>query len=159
MRRLFAAVGTLFVVLAFTGVASAQSDPRIGTWKLDAAKSKFENQAYVRATETRTYESSSEGTKASSESVYSDGRKQAYGFNSTPDGKEYSYTGQLPGGAEKVSTKRVGNAYVASSTKGGKVLYTTTHVVSKDGKVLTVTTKGVDANGQNIGSVRVYEKQ
>ena len=39
------------------------------------------------------------------------------------------------------------------------VVLTSTHVVSKDGNAMTITTKGVDANGHQIDSVRVYDKQ
>jgi hypothetical protein len=156
MKR-FLTFATLVVLsLIGSGLLLAQSDPRIGTWKLDTAKSTSENQTYARKSETRTYESSGNTTV---EAVMNDGSKRTYGYNNTPDGKDYPYTGQLPGGAETLSTKRVGDTFIGTSKKGGKVLYTTTNVVSKDGKTLTLTTKGTDANGQNIGSVRVYNRQ
>jgi hypothetical protein len=159
MKRLLVFFAMVALSLVASGVLLAQSDPRIGTWKLDAAKSTFENQTYARKSETRTYESSGNAIKVSSEMIRADGSKQAYGFDATPDGKDYPYTGYQPGGAETLSTKRVGDTFTAVSKKGGKALYTTTNVVSKDGKALTLTTKGTDANGQNIGSVRVYNRQ
>jgi len=43
--------------------------------------------------------------------------------------------------------------------KGGKTLSNVTFVTSSDGKTLTITTAGTDAQGQNIDSVAVYDKQ
>ena len=43
--------------------------------------------------------------------------------------------------------------------KGGKTLSNVTLVTSSDGKTLTVTTTGNDAQGQNIDSVAVFDKQ
>jgi hypothetical protein len=157
MKRFFAAV--VFVVLAFaaTGVISAQSDPRIGTWKLDVVKSKFDAAA-SRKSETRTYESSGGKVMAHVESIGSDGSKQVIGFNGTPDGKDYPYTGE-PNGADTISVKRAGSGFNSESKKGGKMLYTTKSAFSNDGKVMTLTTKGTNASGQSINSVRVYDKQ
>jgi hypothetical protein len=46
-----------------------------------------------------------------------------------------------------------------TNKKGGKVVRTGTHVVSKDGKVMTATSKGTDAQGQPTSMVLVYDKQ
>jgi hypothetical protein len=43
--------------------------------------------------------------------------------------------------------------------KGGKPVQTATSVVSKDGKTRTVTSVGVNAQGQKINNVGVYEKK
>jgi hypothetical protein len=43
--------------------------------------------------------------------------------------------------------------------KDGKEVQRGTRVVSGDGKTLTFTTKGVNASGQQIDNVAVYEKQ
>jgi len=39
------------------------------------------------------------------------------------------------------------------------MLLTTTDSFSADGKIMTLTTKGMNAKGQPVNSVRVYEKQ
>jgi hypothetical protein len=133
---------------------SAQSDPRIGTWKLNVAKSKT-----TRQSETRTYESSGDSITMHTEVVNGDGSKQVYGYTGKTDGKDNPYTGQQPGGAETLSIKRSGNTFTAENKKGGKLLFTTRATVSKDGKVMTLTNKGTDANGQPVNSVLVYDKQ
>jgi hypothetical protein len=44
-------------------------------------------------------------------------------------------------------------------TKTGKVVQTVAEVLSADARTLTFTTTGVNANGQQINNVAVYEKQ
>jgi hypothetical protein len=158
MKRLFIAVSVFVLTLAAAGVISAQSDARIGTWKLNVAKSK-QSANPPRQSETRTYESSGNNITAHSEVVNGDGSKQVYGFDGTPDGKDHPYTGQQPGGAETLSVERAGNTFAAESKKDGKVLFTTKVTFSKDGKVMTLTTKGTDASGHSANSVLVYDKQ
>jgi hypothetical protein len=51
------------------------------------------------------------------------------------------------------------NTVQTVSKKGGKVMTTQTSAVSVDGKTRTVTTKGVNAAGQTVNNVAVYEKQ
>jgi hypothetical protein len=43
--------------------------------------------------------------------------------------------------------------------KGGKTTTTQRNVVAKDGKTRTVTTTGMDAQGQKVNNVAVFEKQ
>lgn len=51
------------------------------------------------------------------------------------------------------------NRYEAIRKKGGKIVLTSINVVSSDGKTMTITTKGVNADGQAVNNVRVYDKQ
>lgn len=157
MKRFFTVISVVVLALAATGVMSAQSDPRIGTWKLDVAKSKFDTAAF-RKSETRTYQSSGGKVMAHVESMSSDGSKQVVEFEGTPDGKDHPYTGQ-PNGAETISVKGAGTGFSSESKKGSKLLYTTKSSFSSDAKVMTLTTKGKNANGQSVNSVRVYDKQ
>lgn len=157
MKRLLTMVAIGVLIFTTVSLVQAQSDPRIGTWKLNAAKSKSD--APPRKSETRTYKSSGDSTTMQVEVVNADGSKQAYGYTGKLDGKDYRYTGQQPGRAETISIKRVGNAMNSESKKDGKVLFTTKATFSSDGKVMTLTTKGTDAKGQSANSVRVYDKQ
>jgi hypothetical protein len=157
MKRLFTGITVLVLALTAVGVMSAQSDPRIGTWKLNVAKSKSDTAPHK--SETRTYEVSGDSTTLHVELINNDGSKQVYGYTGKLDGKDYRYTGQVPGGANTVSVKRGGNQFDSESKKDGKLLYTTRAIFSDDGKIMTLTTKGTDANGQAVNSVRVYDKQ
>jgi hypothetical protein len=158
MKRLLAVLSVPVLTLIVSSAISAQSsqgDPRIGTWKLNVAKSKDN----TRKSETRTYTQSGDSVTAHIEIVNSGGSAQAYGYTGKSDGKDYPWTGQVPGGAETVSVKRVGNTFTSGSKKGGKLLFTTRITFSADGKVMTLTTKGTDADGKPIDAVRVYDKQ
>jgi hypothetical protein len=67
-------------------------------------------------------------------------------------------SGNNPDAAMVARTRINANTVQMVSKKGGKV---TTQVssVSEDGKIRTVTTKGVNAAGQTLNNVAVYEKQ
>ena len=159
MKRTLTIFAVVFLTLAVSGVLRAQSDPFNGTWKLNLEKSKF-NSGQPFKSDTRTYESSSDGFKVTVERVIADGSNQPYAIDAKYDGKDYPITGQGPGGADTISVKHVdANTTVSTLKKSGKVLFTTRTVVSKDGKVLTLTSKGVDSSGKSLNVVLIYEKQ
>ena len=55
---------------------------------------------------------------------------------------------------------RIGaNKYVVNRKKAGKVVLTSTNVVSDDGKTMTITTKGIGEDGRPIDNVTVYDKR
>ena len=72
------------------------------------------------------------------------------------DGRDHP-TSQL-GFDTSAWTRISANEYVVKRKKAGKVVLTSTNVVSRDGKTMTITTKGVDADGRPIHNVRVYDK-
>jgi hypothetical protein len=43
--------------------------------------------------------------------------------------------------------------------KAGKLVQVTTIVLSQDGRTITTTGRGIDAKGQPVNSVAVYDKQ
>ena len=158
MKRLLVVLSVPILALIVSGAVSAQSaqsDPRIGTWKLNVAKSKDN----TRTSDTRTYAQSGDSVTLHVEIVNSDGSTQVYGYTGKADGKDYPWTGKVPGGAETVSIKRAGNTFTAEAKKAGKLLFTTKTTFSADGKVMTLTTKGTGADGKPIDAVRVYDKQ
>jgi hypothetical protein len=155
MKRTIAVLSLLVLCVVAAKTVSAQSDPRIGTWKLNLAKS----QDKTRTNETRTYTQAGDAVKSRIEYVNSNGSRHSYGVIGKPDSKTYPFTGEGPGGAETVSIKRVGNAFIFDAKKGGKLLFRTKMTFSEDGKVMTMTTKGHDANGRPLNTVRVYDKQ
>jgi len=160
-RRLLTVLSVPILALVVSSVISAQSsqsDPRIGTWKLNVAKSKFDSAA-SRKSETRTYQMSDGAVMVHAETILGDGSKQDVSFNGTPDGKDHPYNATPAFYADTVSVRREGNGFIGESKKDGKILFTTTDSFSADGKTMTLTTKGVNAKGQPVNSVRVYEKQ
>jgi hypothetical protein len=154
-----------FVVLAVlaavaSGTVMAQSDPLLGTWKLNVAKSKFDPAMPSPKSMTRTVMAHGDSVMYSNEGVAADGKAITYGFTVKFDGKDYATTGTMPGGADMISIKKVdANHYEATLKKGGKVVGSASVEISKDGKVTTVATKTMDASGKSVNSTSVYDKQ
>ena len=152
-----AAVAVLAVVGAVA--AQAQTNPIVGTWKLNTTNSKY-NPGPTPKSLTRTVVAEANGVKYTFEGVAADGTAITWGFSAKFDGKDYPITGTSPNGADMISAKRVdAHHYVATLKKGGKVVGTSKVAVSADGKVTTVDATGTTASGAKSHDVQVYDKQ
>jgi hypothetical protein len=148
-------------VLAVVGAvaARAQSNPIVGTWKLNTAKSKY-NPGPMPKSLTRTIVADGDGVKYSFEGVAADGSAIAYGFSTKLDGKAVPVTGSIPNGADSISaTKTDDHHYTATLKKGDKVVGSTKVTISADGKVTTVDSTGVTSTGAKSHDLQVYDKQ
>jgi hypothetical protein len=161
MKRLFTVVSVVVLALATSGLLLAQSNPNVGTWKLNPAKSKSTPAGLAPKSGTRTVEAQGEGVKYSYEGVGGDGSHLAYRFTTNYDGKDSPISGVgAPGGADTIAVKRIDtNTYMSTGKKAGKVIGTNRTVISKDGKVATITGKGTDAQGKPTITTTVWEKQ
>jgi hypothetical protein len=140
------------------GAAFAQSDPQVGVWKLNVAKSKYSPGPVPKSATTRI-EAVGAGTKGIVDQTLSDGTIRHWEFTANYDGKDSPVTGNNPD-ADVLARTRINATTVQTiSKKGGKVTTTQTSAVSSDGKTRTVTTKGVNGSGQQVNNVAVYEKQ
>ena len=131
----------------------AQANPRIGVWKLDVAKSTYQ-QGAAPASETRTYLATNDGgLQLVANEVLVSGTKRPSGYRAKYDGKDHPFTS-----AAGDTIAITGDGWASDSTikMGGKVTQTSHGVVSKDGSTLTIVTK--TATGQDV-STRVYHKQ
>jgi hypothetical protein len=156
---LLASAAILALSLFTSGLALAQTDPFVGVWKLNVAKSKF-GPGTERKSETRILESSPTGMKVSVDRTNADGSNQQFNYTTNFDGKPHPITGMAPYGADSIAvTLGSSNALSFKLTKGGKPVGNGTSVVSADGKTLTINSKGTDASGNTVGSVAVYDKQ
>jgi len=152
---LVTATATLAVVLFTPGLTPAQTDPFVGVWKLDTAKS-----TPARKSETRIVESSPNGLKVSVDRTNADGSNQQFGYTSNLDGKPYPFIGTAPYGADSIAvTLGSSNTLSFKLWRGGKMIATGTLVVSVDGKTATLKSKGTNERGQTESSVSVYTKQ
>jgi hypothetical protein len=99
-----------------------------------------------------------QGFKAATKGISADGKPTATDYTANFDGKDYPATGNPDWDA--VSIKRVDSHTIEfTRKKAGKTVQTATSVVSKDGKTRTITANGVNAQGQKISTVGVYEKK
>src|SRR4051812_7375047 len=158
MRKLLPIFMAVFL-FAVSGNLRAQNDPRAGTWKLNAVKSKF-NPGPPRKSETRVYEISGDTMNVKVDRVNADGSSQKYSYTSKGDGKDSPISGQGAGGSDTIAIRKI-DAYTTESVskKGSKELFTTKSVVSKDGRVLTLTSKGKDSDGKPLNNLALYDKQ
>ena len=159
MKRVLEFVAVALVMLVSEAVM-AQSDPFIGTWKLNIAKSKYSSGPVPRS-QTQAYEAHGDGMKVSLEGIAADGSRIAWSYTADFDGKDYPISGAgAPNGADAVAIKRISaDTYEATFKKDGKVVGTGRDTVSKNGKVKTVAAKGTDANGKPVTRALVWDKQ
>jgi len=156
-KMLLVALGVVFVVADIVSVSAQTSDPRVGAWKLNVAKSKF-SRGPPPQSNTLKVEASGQGEKVTTEGINAEGGRTATQYTANYDGKDYPLTGSQI--ANTVSLKRI-DARTTERTdkKDGKVVMTLTRVVSQDGKTMTVTAKGTNAQGQTVNNVAFWEKQ
>ena len=158
VRGLASSVACLGILALFTGVTLAQSDPQVGVWKLNVAKSKYSPGPAPKSGTTRI-EAAGSGVTVTVDQEIADGTKRHWTFTANYDGKDTPVTGNNPD-ADTVARTRINPTTVQTiSKKGGKVTTTQTSAVSSDGKTRTVTTKGVNAKGEQVSNVAVYERQ
>ncbi len=137
----------------------AQDEPRVGTWELNLANSTFSPGPPPRK-QTLTFQAAGpywmallQGIDASGKPINPDMNNLTINF----DGRDHP-TATV--NYDTTAWKRIGaDKYEVIRKRAGKIVMTSTNVVSKDGKTMTITTKGVNADGQSIYNVRVYDKQ
>jgi len=151
-------VVSLGLVLALAGTALAQSsNPRIGTWKLNLAKSTYAAGTAPKSA-TFTVVAAGAGVKVTVDGVNADGTVSHWMYTANYDGKDYPVTGN-PNRETVASTLADANTLKSIYKKGGKAAVTQTSVLSSDGKTITITSTSTDAKGQPVNSVAVYDRQ
>ena len=144
-----------FFVLVLAGAASAQStDPMVGTWQLDTAKSSYKPGPAPKSATVVIEPAGATGIKVAVDAVNADGSPMKWGFTTQRDGKPSPVTGN-PNYDTITATKSSPTAGSNEYSKGGKPVATSKVAVSADGKTLTVTTDGTDAKGQKMHNVGV----
>jgi hypothetical protein len=155
--------------LLFLGLASVlgASDPFVGTWKLNVAKSKHlpgDQSAPWPKELIRTFEERGVDLVVTERTVSSDGRIQRSVFKSSSKGGAVSSVeGEgFPEGHSWV-LKRIGNDMIIVRNQGGKTLRTGHMTVSANGKTMTVEEKGESNNPQRqskeIHRIEVFDRQ
>jgi hypothetical protein len=155
MKRLLVFAAVVALSLVASGVLLAQSNPFVGTWKLNLAKSKF---------------MSGTPPKGGMFTVQRVGDEDRITVNGTAQsGSSFSLKYEVPskGGAGKILAgpfDAVSGKVIDDSTrelsfmKGGKEM-THIRIVSKDGNTARETVKGTDPQGKPVSEVLVWEKQ
>jgi hypothetical protein len=156
-RGLALAVSTVSLVALWPQPGFAQGNPFVGTWVLNVARSKYSPGPPPKE-QTVIYEAAGQGIKVTAKGTDAAGKPTTTVFTASYDGKDYAVTGNPD--YDATSMKRIdANTVELSRKRAGKVVQTATNVVSKDGKTRTITVTGVNAQGQKINNVQVYDKK
>jgi hypothetical protein len=149
------------VLLAVAALATTSTlfaaNASVGTWKYNAAKSKFDPGPPYKS-RTVKVEAHGEGIKVTVDGVSGDGTKHGYTYTANFDGKDNPVAGSPA--IDAVSYKKIDdNTYEGTSKKAGKFVSNVKIAVAKDGKTMTVTVKGTNAKGEAVSDVLVYDRQ
>lgn len=152
----------LFAVMTIAGAmvsptVFAQSDPLLGTWKLNLAKSKY-SPGPAPQSSTMHYEAEGAGFKDTVTGIDAQGRPTTSVFTMIYDG-EFRPTTGVTGYDASAFTRIDDYTILYVRTLRGKVVASGTRVMSRDGKTLTFTGTGLNANGRRYDNVVVMEKQ
>ena len=146
------------LVAAATWTVAQSKDPFVGTWELNAAKSKYSPGPAPKAAST-VIETAGAGYRFTVKQTTAKGDAVSWSFTTNLDGKPSPVTGNNPN-ADSITVKRIDATTLETvATLKGKETQRQRNVVSADGKTRTVTTTGVDGAGQKINNVAVYEKK
>lgn len=135
---------------------AALSNPDVGVWKLNVAKSKYVPPPGPRS-QTRTVVALPDGgVKVTIEGVSGSGKTINYTYTTHYDGKDSPLTGVgFPSDVNTIAVKRVDARHTTQTDKkDGKVILQVTREVSEDGK-----TETIHGTGDQIANLVVYEKQ
>src|ERR1022692_5011469 len=106
MKKISVFGAVVVLALLVSGVVRAQSNPSVGTWKLNTAKSKY-SQGQAPQSLTLTFEAQGDGIKGSSDGTAADGSHRAWSYTANYDGKDNPISGTGPAGADTVALKRI----------------------------------------------------
>jgi hypothetical protein len=151
------AVFALTAVAFAASVALAQgTDPMVGTWKLNVAKSKSPYKSG-----STVIEQVGDALKVTADLVAADGTAYHWTWTAKYGGPEAPVTGTTPFGPGTTAALTKVDAHTAKvvGKRNGEVVLNQTITTSADGKTRTVTTKGKDAKGQPVDSMSFYDRQ
>ena len=149
------AILSVLVVCAAAAVALA-ADASVGTWKLNAAKSKLSPNGP--RNNTVVIAAAGDNMKVTVDGTGRDAKPSHNEWTGKFDGKDYPVTGDTD--TDMRSYTRVDDhTFTLAGKKGGKVVTSGRIVISADGKTRTVTTTTTDAEGKKTSATSVYEKQ
>jgi hypothetical protein len=147
-----ASVAALSLTIVFVALVSAQTNPRLGKWKL-------KQEAPPPALNIMTYEPYGiGGMKVTVESTNREGRTSKWTYSTKFDGKDEPVSGDTR--TETTAVKKIDDrTNEITNKRGGKVVQVIINVLSADGKTINNTYKNYnDAGEVTTTTTAVYEK-
>ena len=152
-KRTMLLVFPMFLVGAAVCFAT---DPQVGAWKLNEAKSKLS--PGQPKNHTVVYQAVGDNVKVTVDGASSDGKPTHNEWTGKFDGKDYPVIGDPS--ADTRSYRKINDRTLAMTIKqGGKTTISGRIVVAADGKTRTVSTSGTDSKGTKFSGTAVYDKQ
>jgi hypothetical protein len=148
----------LTTVSCISGTAGTRpADPLVGTWVMNAQRSKF-NPGPAPRSITVTYEQVPQGLHVVNVTVISDGTSSRSEYTAGWDGKDVPITG-VPQ-VETTSMRQI-DALTSEriDKRGGQRVQSYMRQVYADGRTMIVTQKGTDASGSAVDNTIVLEKK
>ena len=147
----------LAVLLPCLTISLWAANPWLGTWKLNVAKSKFDPGPAPKS-RIQTIVAVGDQFRTTTESVAADGQASKSVWTGKWDGKPYPVEASTPGYAAAV--KQVApDIYESTLTLNGKPTVTVRSTLSQNGRIINVVVNGVNAKGEKVHNVTVWEKQ
>jgi hypothetical protein len=160
-RAVLILAGMALLGLAFIALPQpfgfAQTDPWVGTWQLNLAKSNYNRGAPPRS-QSVTVQGEGQNRKITLAGFNAAGNAFTRVYIFIHDSQPHPVTG-TPECDEAAYTRVDDNTVKFTCTKGGQVTTTGTDALSSDGKMFTITSIGSDANGRPISNIAVFDKQ
>jgi hypothetical protein len=137
---------------------ASNTNPHAGSWTLNVAKSTYSPGPAPKSQTLKIEEWGDDGLTYVADGTGADDKPTHGEFQAKFDGKDYEFKGNPD--ADTLSYKRIdANTLEATLKRKGAAVITANVVVSPDGKTRTVTQTGKDAQGRDLKTVSVYEKQ
>jgi hypothetical protein len=147
----------VFAIAASSNLGFAQSNPWLGTWKLNLPKSTYAPGPAPRS-QTFNFQGAGANLTNTAEGVDAAGSSTRSVNPHIYDGQPHPVTGN-PSADARSYTRVDANTLITATMKAGKLVQVSTLILSQDGRTITNTGRGIDAKGQPVNSVAVYDKQ
>ena len=156
MRRVLGFATVVVIAVMVSSPLLAQSNPFVGTWKLNPAKS--QDPGAFPKEETLTVQIIGDQRQVTVNGTATNGSPILFKYAVPDNGGQGKV---LAGGPyDGVSGKRLDdNTRDVSYIRGGKEMLHLRSLVSKDGKTMRLTVEGKDAAGKAFSGVAVFDKQ
>jgi hypothetical protein len=146
----------LTVAVCLAAALSFASNPNLGTWKLNEAKSTIP--AGAPKNTNVVYEAAGSDIKVIVDGVDGEGKPTHNEWTGKFDGKDRKLTGDPT--ADTRSYKKIDDRTTElTNKKDGKVTTMGKIVISADGKTRTITVNGTDPKGNKVEFTAVYDRQ
>ncbi|HEV7394970.1 MAG TPA: hypothetical protein VGN86_00555 [Pyrinomonadaceae bacterium] len=154
--KIKAIVSAVALCLVAATVSFAATNPHMGTWKLNEAKSKFAKGA-TKNTKV-VYEAAGSDVKVTVDGIDATGAATHNEWTGKFDGKDYAVSGDPTSDMRSYKVLTL-HSMRLTARKAGKITLTGRITVSNNGKMRTVITTGKNAAGKQVTNVAVYDKE